>query len=108
MIPDNEKLSNPQVTISVIKKYDFSFAKKFGQNFLIDDHVIKKIIKAAEITEKDMIIEIGPGIGTMTQYLAESAGHVIAVEIDQRLLPVLAETLAQYDNVTVVNEDILK
>lgn len=108
MIPDNEKLSNPQVTISVIKKYDFSFAKKFGQNFLIDDHVIKKIIKAAEITEKDMIIEIGPGIGTMTQYLAESAGHVIAVEIDQRLLPVLAETLAPYDNVTVVNEDILK
>ena len=108
MIPDEEKLSNPQVTIAAIKKYNFSFQKKFGQNFLIDDHVIKKIISAAEITKDDIILEIGPGIGTMTQYLLESAGHVIAVEVDDKLLPILAETLGSYDNLTVVNEDILK
>lgn len=108
MIPDNEKLSNPQVTIAAIKKYGFSFQKKFGQNFLIDDHVINKIIKAADITKDDIVVEIGPGMGTLTQYLAESAGQVIAVEIDTKLLPILAETLAPYDNVTVINNDILK
>ena len=103
-----EKLSNPQVTIQTIKKYEFAFQKKFGQNFLIDDHVITKIINAAEITKDDLVLEIGPGIGTMTQYLAESAGKVIAVEIDKNLIPILGETLAEYDNVTIINEDILK
>ena len=103
-----EKLSNPKVTIEIIQKYNFAFQKRFGQNFLIDGHVIEKIIRAAEITKDDFILEIGPGIGTMTQYLAEAAGEVFAVEIDKNLLPILAETLAEYDNVTVVNEDILK
>ncbi len=103
-----EKLSNPQVTIEIIKKYNFAFQKKFGQNFLIDGHVINKIISAAEITKEDCVLEIGPGIGTMTQYLAEAAGHVCAVEIDKNLLPVLDETLAEYNNVTVINNDILK
>ena len=103
-----EKLSNPKVTIEIIQKYNFAFQKRFGQNFLIDGHVIEKIIRAAEITKDDVVLEIGPGIGTMTQYLAEAAGKVVAVEIDKNLLPILAETLAEYDNVTVVNEDILK
>lgn len=103
-----EKLSNPKVTIEIIQKYNFAFQKRFGQNFLIDGHVIEKIIWAAEITKDDVVLEIGPGIGTMTQYLAEAAGEVFAVEIDKNLLPILAETLAEYDNVTVVNEDILK
>lgn len=103
-----EKLSNPQVTIDIIKKYNFAFQKRFGQNFLIDSHVIEKIINAAEITKDDVVLEIGPGIGTMTQYLAEAAGKVYAVEIDKNLIPVLGETLAEYDNVTVINEDILK
>lgn len=103
-----EKLSNPQVTIEIIKKYNFAFQKRFGQNFLIDGHVIDKIISAANITKEDTVLEIGPGIGTMTQYLAENAGKVYAVEIDKNLLPVLEETLADYDNVTVINEDILK
>lgn len=103
-----EKLSNPQVTIEVIKKYNFAFQKRFGQNFLIDGHVIEKIIKAADISKDDIVLEIGPGIGTMTQYLAEAAGKVYAVEIDKNLLPILADTLSEYDNVTVINEDILK
>lgn len=103
-----EKLSNPQVTIEIIKKYNFAFQKRFGQNFLIDGHVVEKIIRAAEITKDDTVLEIGPGIGTMTQYLAEAAGKVYAVEIDRNLLPVLKETLADYDNVTVINDDILK
>lgn len=103
-----EKLSNPQVTIDIIKKYNFAFQKRFGQNFLIDGHVVEKIVKAADITKDDVVLEIGPGIGTMTQYLAEAAGKVYAVEIDKNLLPVLDETLAEYDNVTVVNQDILK
>lgn len=103
-----EKLSNPQVTIGIIRKYDFAFQKRFGQNFLIDGHVIDKIINAANITKSDTVLEIGPGIGTMTQYLAEAAGRVYAVEIDKNLLPVLEETLQEYDNVTVINEDILK
>ena len=105
---DKDKLSNPQVTIQTIKKYDFRFRKRFGQNFLIDDHVIRKILAAAEISKEDTVVEIGPGIGTLTQYLAEAAGQVYAVEIDENLLPVLADTLSEYDNVTVVNQDILK
>ena len=105
---DMNKLSNPQVTIQTIQKYNFHFQKKFGQNFLIDDHVIRKILAAAQITEKDTVVEIGPGIGTLTQYLAEAAGKVYAVEIDRQLLPILEDTLQEYENVTVVNQDILK
>ena len=101
-------LGNPQNTIEVIQKYEFKFQKKFGQNFLIDTHVLDKIIRAANITKDDMVLEIGPGIGTMTQYLAEAAGKVIAVEIDRNLIPILEETLADYDNVRVINEDVLK
>lgn len=103
-----EKLSNPQKTIEIIKKYEFAFQKKFGQNFLIDAHVLDKIIAAAEITKEDCVVEIGPGIGTLTQYLAEAAREVISVEIDKMLLPILEETLADYPNVTVINQDILK
>ncbi len=103
-----EKLSNPQVTIETIKKYDFAFQKKFGQNFLIDSHVLDKIIAAAGVTKEDVVLEIGPGFGTMTQYLAEAAKEVIAVEIDKTLIPILHETLADYDNITIINEDILK
>ena len=103
-----EKLSNPQRTIEVIQKYNFNFQKKFGQNFLIDAHVLHKIIAGAGVTKDDMVLEIGPGIGTMTQYLCEAAREVIAVEIDKNLLPILADTLSEYDNVTVINEDILK
>lgn len=103
-----EKLSNPQKTIEIIQKYDFAFQKKFGQNFLIDAHVLQKIISAAEITKDDFVLEIGPGIGTMTQYLAESARKVLAVEIDRMLLPILEETLQEYENVEVLNADILK
>ncbi len=103
-----EKLSNPQVTIETIKKYDFAFQKKFGQNFLIDSHVLDKIIAAAGVTKDDVVLEIGPGFGTMTQYLAEAAKEVIAVEIDKTLIPILHETLADYDNITIINEDILK
>lgn len=103
-----EKLGNPQKTIEIIQKYQFAFQKKFGQNFLIDQHVLEKIIRAAGVEKDDMVLEIGPGIGTMTQYLAENAGKVVAVEIDKNLIPILKETLAGYDNVTVINEDILK
>ncbi len=101
-------LGNPGNTIAIIQKYQFAFQKKFGQNFLIDPHVLDKIIQAAEITREDCVLEIGPGIGTMTQYLAEHARHVVAVEIDANLIPILGETLAEYDNVTVLNQDILK
>lgn len=101
-------LGNPKNTIEIIQKYQFVFQKKFGQNFLIDTHVLEKIIAAAGITRDDCVLEIGPGIGTMTQYLAESAGHVIAVEIDDNLIPILKETLADYDNITIINQDILK
>ncbi len=103
-----EKLSNPQMTIDTIKKYNFAFQKKFGQNFLIDEHVLNKIIAAAGVTKEDVVLEIGPGFGTMTQYLAEAAKEVIAVEIDKTLIPILQETLADYENVTLINEDILK
>ena len=102
-----EKLSNPQGTIEVIKKYEFCFQKKFGQNFLIDGHVLDKIIAGAGVTKDDMVLEIGPGIGTMTQYLAEAAGKVVAVEIDRNLLPILQETLSDYDNVKVIHADVL-
>ena len=103
-----EKLSNPQKTIEVIQKHGFDFQKKFGQNFLIDSHVLNKIIDAAEITKDDFVLEIGPGIGSMTQYLAEAAREVTAVEIDRNLIPILKETLSAYDNVTVINQDVLK
>ena len=103
-----EKLSNPQKTIEVLQKYNFSFQKKFGQNFLIDPHVLDKIIAAAEITKDDFVLEIGPGIGTLTQYLAEAAREVVAVEIDSTLIPSLEDTLSAYDNVSVINEDVLK
>lgn len=101
-------LGNPKNTIEIIQKYEFAFQKKFGQNFLIDTHVLDKIISAAGVTKDDMVLEIGPGIGTMTQYLAEAAGKVVAVEIDSNLIPILEETLASYDNVTVMNADVLK
>ena len=101
-------LGNPKNTIEIIQKYEFMFQKKFGQNFLIDTHVLEKIISSAGVTKEDCVLEIGPGIGTMTQYLAENARQVVAVEIDKNLIPILGETLAAYDNVTVINEDILK
>ena len=101
-------LGSPQNTIAVLQKYNFVFQKKFGQNFLIDTHVLDKIIRSAEITKDDFVLEIGPGIGTMTQYLACAAGKVVAVEIDCALIPILADTLDGYDNVTVINEDVLK
>lgn len=101
-------LGQPQNTIEVLQKYHFNFQKKFGQNFLIDTHVLDKIIHAADISSDDCVLEIGPGIGTMTQYLAEAARHVIAVEIDKNLIPILSDTLSAYGNVTVMNEDILK
>ena len=95
-------------TIEIIQKYGFAFQKRFGQNFLVDTHVLERIIRAAGLTKEDMVLEIGPGIGTMTQYLAENARQVVAAEIDSNLIPILKETLPAYDNVTVLNEDILK
>lgn len=101
-------LGNPKKTIEIIQKYEFAFQKKFGQNFLIDTHVLEKIIAAAGVTEDDCVLEIGPGIGTMTQYLAEHARSVVAVEIDKNLIPILQETLKEYENITIINDDILK
>lgn len=101
-------LGNPQNTIAVLQKYNFVFQKKFGQNFLIDTHVLDKIIRAAQIGPDDLVLEIGPGIGTMTQYLACAARRVIAVEIDRALIPILEDTLSEYDNVRIINEDVLK
>jgi 16S rRNA (adenine1518-N6/adenine1519-N6)-dimethyltransferase len=102
-------LGDPKKTIEILNKYHFVFQKKFGQNFLIDTHVLEKIMRAADITEDDLVLEIGPGIGTLTQYLCENAREVVAVEIDKMLIPILREdTLSAYDNVEVVNEDILK
>ena len=101
-------LGNPKDTIEVLQKYKFNFQKKFGQNFLIDTHVLEKIIDAAGITKDDFVLEIGPGIGTMTQYLCENAREVAAVEIDNNLIPILKDTLKEYDNVEVIHEDILK
>ena len=101
-------LGTPTATAAVINKYDFHFAKKYGQNFLIDRSMLEKIIDSAEITENDCVLEIGPGIGTMTQYLAERARQVIFVEIDTNLIPILKDTLSSYNNVTIINDDILK
>ena len=101
-------LGTPTATAEVIQKYGFNFQKKYGQNFLIDANILDKIIDSAEITREDCVVEIGPGIGTMTQYLAENAREVIAVEIDKNLIPILEETLKGYENVSIVNEDILK
>lgn len=101
-------LGNPKNTIEVLQKYNFNFQKKFGQNFLIDTRVLEEIIDAAEITKDDFVLEIGPGIGTMTQYLCEAAREVVAVEIDTNLIPILKDTLSAYDNVEVLNQDILK
>lgn len=101
-------LGNPTRTLAVINKYDFAFQKKFGQNFLIDSNILENIIEAAQITKNDFVLEIGPGIGTMTQYLCESAREVVAVEIDKMLIPILEDTLSEYNNVTVINQDILK
>lgn len=104
----HSSLGNPKHTIEIIQKHKFIFQKKFGQNFLIDTHVLDKIIAAAGITKEDCVVEIGPGIGTMTQYLAEYGGCIVAVEIDANLLPILEETLKDYPNVRVINNDILK
>lgn len=101
-------LGEPQHTIAVLQKYNFHFQKKFGQNFLIDTHVLERIISEAGVTKEDFVVEIGPGIGTMTQYLCEAAGAVAAVEIDKNLIPILHDTLSGYDNVEIINEDILK
>ena len=101
-------LGNPAYTMAVLEKHGFHFQKKYGQNFLIDKNILEKIVDAAEIGKDDVVLEIGPGIGTMTQYLCERAREVIAVEIDDKLIPVLADTLSEYDNVTVIHEDILK
>ena len=101
-------LGNPKYTIEVLQKYGFVFQKRFGQNFLIDTHVLDRIIEASEITKDDFVLEIGPGIGTMTQYLAEAAREVTAVEIDDALIPILKDTLKEWDNVTVLHGDILK
>lgn len=103
-----EKLSNPQETIGILKKHSFQFKKKFGQNFLIDPHVLEKIVDAAQVTKDDFVLEIGPGIGTLTQYLCEHARQVLAVEIDKNLIPILQETLSSYQNVDVLQGDILK
>jgi 16S rRNA (adenine1518-N6/adenine1519-N6)-dimethyltransferase len=102
------KLGNPKNTIEILNKYSFVFRKKFGQNFLIDTHVLEKIIRSSDITKDDFVLEIGPGIGTLTEYLCESAREVLAVEIDKRLIPILNDTLSDYDNITILNEDILK
>lgn len=101
-------LGIPQNTIAVLQKHNFSIQKKFGQNFLIDPHVLEKIVEAAEITSDDFVLEIGPGLGTMTQYLCECAGSVAAVEIDRNLIPILEENLSPYDNVKIIHGDILK
>lgn len=101
-------LGQPKNTIEILQKYQFRFQKKFGQNFLIDTHVLEKIVAAAEITKEDLVLEIGPGIGTLTQYLCEAAREVVAVEIDRNLIPILEDTLSGYENVTILNEDILK
>ena len=101
-------LGQPKNTIEILQKYQFRFQKKFGQNFLIDTHVLEKIVAAAEVTKEDLVLEIGPGIGTLTQYLCEAAREVVAVEIDRNLIPILEDTLSGYENVTILNGDILK
>ena len=101
-------LGTPSATKEIINKYSFAFQKKFGQNFLIDSNVLESIIRGAEITKDDFVLEISPGIGTMTQYLCEAARQVVAVEIDKMLIPILEDTLSEYDNVEVINQDVLK
>ena len=101
-------LAKPRNTIEIINKYSFVFQKKYGQNFLIDTHVLEMIVRTADISKDDFVLEIGPGIGSLTQYLCESAREVVAVEIDKRLIPILEDTLSAYDNITILNEDILK
>ncbi len=101
-------LGNPTNTIEILKKYGFSFQKKFGQNFLIDNNILEKIVENAGVTKDDLVIEIGPGIGSLTQHLCEHAREVVAVEIDKKLIPILEDTLSEYDNVSVINEDVLK
>lgn len=101
-------LGTPSATKEVINKYSFAFQKKFGQNFLIDSNILENIVKSAEVTKDDFVLEIGPGIGTMTQYLCEAARQVVAVEIDKMLIPILEDTLSEYDNVEVINQDVLK
>ncbi len=101
-------LGNPKNTIEILNKYKFVFQKRYGQNFLIDEHVLGKIIRSAGITEEDFVVEIGPGIGTLTQYLAASARQVAAIEIDDALIPILEDTLSGYDNVMVIHDDVLK
>ena len=101
-------LANPSRTAEILKKYNFNFQKKFGQNFLIDSNVLKRIVKGAQVTKEDVVLEIGPGIGTMTQYLAESAKKVLAIEIDSKLIPILEDTLSDYDNVRIIHQDVLK
>ncbi|MCH5249790.1 MAG: 16S rRNA (adenine(1518)-N(6)/adenine(1519)-N(6))-dimethyltransferase RsmA [Lachnospiraceae bacterium] len=103
-----ETLGSARNTIEILQKYEFNFQKKFGQNFLIDRNILEKIVDAAQLTKEDCVLEIGPGIGTMTQYLAQRAGNVIAVEIDNKLIPILQDTLSDYDNVKIINADILK
>ena len=102
------KLSNPKETIAVVSQYDFDFRKRFGQNFLVDEGVILRALEAAQVGEEDVIFEIGPGIGTLTQYLCEAAHSVAAIEIDRKLIPILEDTLKKYDNVRIINEDVLK
>ena len=101
-------LGSPSATKEIINKYSFAFQKKFGQNFLIDSNILESIVSAADITKDDFVLEIGPGIGTMTQYLCEAAHQVVAVEIDKMLIPILKDTLSEYDNVEVINQDVLK
>ena len=101
-------LGSPSATKEIINKYSFAFQKKFGQNFLIDSNILESIVSAADITKDDFVLEIGPGIGTMTQYLCEAARQVVAVEIDKMLIPILKDTLSEYDNVEVINQDVLK
>ena len=102
------KIGTPGRTVEVLQKYQFNFQKKYGQNFLIEPQVLETIVDAAHIQADDCVLEIGPGIGTMTQYLAEQAREVVAVEIDKALIPILQDTLSEYPNVTIINEDILK
>ena len=104
----NKHLGNPKNTLEIIKKYNFSIQKKFGQNFLIDGNIVEKIVREAGVTKDDFVLEIGPGIGTMTQILCENAREVVAVEIDTKLIPILKDTLSGYDNIVVINEDVLK
>lgn len=103
-----ERIATPKQTLAIIQKYNFAFQKRFGQNFLIDSNILDKIVKSAEVTKEDVVIEIGPGIGSLTQVLAENAKHVVAIEIDKKLIPILQDTLNAYDNISLINEDVLK